>query len=218
MKNFWIAVAAAGAMAGCANVNKQPITSAGISHLKDQPLVQTKRPLPDFAAMTAGKAAFALVGAALMISEGNALVAKNQIADPAGEIAANLAKELEAAHGARVVPEKIAVASGGVSDVSAATGSVARFVVDVETINWSFAYFPADWAHYRVIYTARARLIDTANKTIVAEGFCSRVPASNAGAPTLDELTGNGAELLKKELSVAAAECVKTLKSEMLAL
>lgn len=91
-------------------------------------------------------------------------------------------------------------------------------MVDVQTINWSLGYFPTDWNHYRVIYTAKARLIDSGSKAVLAEGSCVRIPQDNTGAPTYDELLANEASLLKKELSAAADECVKSLRKEMLAL
>lgn len=218
MRKLLLIVAAVATVSGCATVNKQPLATASAKILRGQTVAQTKRPLPDFAAMTAGKAAFAVVGAALMISEGNSLIANNKVSDPADTIAAGLAKALEANHGAKLADVKIAVNTAEVGDVADAAHTAARFVVDVQTINWSFGYFPTDWAHYRVIYTARARLIDTASKSTVAEGFCKRIPESNANAPTYDELTGNGAALLKRELLIAAEDCVKTLESEMLAL
>jgi hypothetical protein len=218
MRKLLLVVAAAAAVSGCATVNRQPIAVAAAKELSGQTVAQTRRPPPDFAAMTAGKAAFALVGAALMISEGNALIASNNVSDPADTIAANLVKALEAAHGARPTEQRIAVSATEVGDIAEAARTAARFVVDVQTINWSFGYFPTDWAHYRVIYAAKARVIDAASKSTVAEGFCKRIPESNANAPTYDELTGNEAARLKKELLIAAEECVKTLKSEMLAL
>lgn len=218
MKKVLLAVVAAGTISGCASINKQPIAPTTTTELRGQTVVQTKRPLPDFAAVTAGKAAFALVGAALMISEGNSLIANNKVADPADAIASSLVTALEIAHGAKSTEQRIATSATDVTEVSSAAGSAARFVVDVQTINWSFAYFPSDWTHYRVIYSAKARLINTSTKTTVAEGFCKRVPESNTNAPTYDELTTNKAALLKKELSLAAEECVKTLKAEMLTL
>jgi len=218
MKKVLLVVAAAGIFSGCASVNKQPIAPNATTELKGQTIAQTKRPPPDFAAMTPGKAAFALIGAALMISEGNSLIAQNKVADPADAIASSLVTALQSAYGAKSTEQQIAVNASNVTEISAAAGGAARFVVDVQTINWSFGYFPTDWTHYRVIYTAKARLINTSTKATVAEGFCKRIPESNVGAPTYDELTSNEAALLKKQLSLAVDECVKTLKAEMLTL
>ena len=48
--------------------------------------------------------------------------------------------------------------------------------------------------------------------------MCSRVPSGNEGAPTFNQLIANQAAVLKKELALAASECIATLKKEMLAL
>lgn len=218
MKRILIAAATASALAGCVSITKQPMSAAAAKELKGQSVAQTTHPVPDFAAMTAGKAAFAMIGAAMMISEGNSLIAANKVADPADAIAAKLMQELERSHGVKVTDKKIAVNGTEVAAIADAAGPAARYVVDVQTVNWSFGYFPTDWTHYRVIYTAKARLIDTANKATVAEAFCKRIPESNANAPTYDELTANEAAVLKKELALASDECVNSLKADMLTL
>lgn len=216
MKKVLLVVVAAGAISGCASINKLPIAPTTTAEIKGQAIAQTKRPLPDFSAMTAGKAAFALIGAALMISEGNSIIANNKISDPADAIASSLVTVLEDAHGAKSTEQRVMVDSDDVIQITTAANGAAPFVVDVQTINWSLAYFPTDWTHYRVIYSAKARLINTSTRATVAEGFCQRVPESNIGAPTYDELTANEAALLKQELSQAATECLRTLKAEML--
>lgn len=218
MRNFLVLSLITVAASGCTTINRQPVNSKAVSDLKNQTIVQTARKVPDFAAMTAGKAAFALLGAIAMISEGNSIVANNKVADPADSIATGLAAALSNAYGVRVVTPPVVVSSDDVGQVAQASIGAARFVIDVQTINWSFGYFPTDWTHYRVIYTAKARLIDSQSKSVVAEGFCKRIPETNANAPTYDELLANQAALLKSELSLATEACVKSLKSEMLSL
>lgn len=75
-------------------MNEQPINEKSLSGLKSQSIVQTARKAPDFAAMTAGKAAFAVLGALAMIGEGNRIVADNKVIDPAESVAAGLAAAL----------------------------------------------------------------------------------------------------------------------------
>ena len=117
--------------------------------------------------MTAGKAMFALVGAAAMIAAGNEIVEENNIEDPASYIQSELAKELSKSYGFKIneTDEKSVKTSKG-SEIAKAFPE-SDLVLDVETINWSFAYFPTDWDNYRVIYSAKLRLIDTKSKSIV---------------------------------------------------
>lgn len=205
-------------MCGCVSMNTKPIDASIASTMKGQTVAKATHKKPDFAARTAGKAAFAIVGAFAMISAGNEIVAKNNIDDPADSIASSLAQTLEANYSAHVVPTSVAVSSDDAEIIAATAKGAANLILDVKTVNWSFGFFPADWNHYRVIYTAKARLIDSQKKNVIAEGFCKHVPETNVNAPTYDELLANGAERLKKELSLAAEECVKNLKSNMLRL
>jgi hypothetical protein len=206
------------ASSGCATINKQSVNPKAVSDFKNQTIVQTARKVPDFAAMTADNVRWEKAVVFAMISEGNSIVASNKVADPADSIAAGLAAALSNAHGIRVISPPVSVSSDDVDQVAEVSIGTARFVLDVQTINWGFGTFTSDWTHYRVIYTAKARLIDSQSKSVVAEGFCKRIPESKKNAPTYDELLENGAALLKSELSLAAEECVKSLKSEMLSL
>ncbi len=153
-----------------------------------------------------------------MVSAGNQIITDHSVDDPANAIAASLGTALTSAHGATKVSSPIQVASDEIADIAGAAKDGSKFIIDVQTINWSLVYFPTDWTHYRVIYSAKARLIDVDNKAVVAEGFCSRMPESNAGAPTYDELLADQARRLKKELSTAADECIQALKQDMLVL
>lgn len=205
------------AVSGCASVSKQPISAQDRTSIQGKSLAVTARAKPDFAAMTAGKATFALIGAIAAISEGNSLVASNNVADPANVIASSLAKSLEAAHAVRTASAAITVTADDAAQIASSLRSTADYALDVQTLNWSINYFPTDWTHYRVFYTAKARLINTQTGAVVASGFCKRIPDTNVGAPTWDELMANQAARLKSELDIAAKECIDTLKTEMLA-
>jgi len=218
MRNTALMLAVATAMTACVSVNKQAMNAKATTELKGQSITYTNRKKPDFAAMTAGKATFALIGAVVAISDGNQLVASQNIADPADAIAVGLIKVLENAHGVHVVTPPPTVSANEAPEIAANVHGAARFVVDAQTINWGFNYFPTDWSHYRVLYNAKVRLIDTETKSVVAEGFCKYVPASAANAPTYEELMANEVAWLKNELNAAVGECVNTLKAEMLAL
>lgn len=206
------------ALAGCASVNKQPLSAQSIDSLRGQTVVQVTRNAPDFAAMTAGKAAFALLGAIAMISEGNKIIETYKVEDPAVSIGQELSAKLANKLGAPVSSSKVEVSQDDAAQVGAAARSAAKIALDVQTINWSFGYFPTNWARYRVFYTARARLIQTDTGKVIAEGFCKRIPETDVGAPSYDELLASDAKLLKSELSIAAQDCVRTLGTEMLSL
>ncbi|MEK8032621.1 hypothetical protein AACH06_17510 [Ideonella sp. DXS29W] len=218
MKKLVVSGLVVGMLAGCASYEKRPMTQESAKALRGQSVAVTARKAPDFTAMTPAKAAFGLLGAAAMISEGNGIIASNQVADPASTIAAQLTAAIGANYGTTSSSNAVATDKDDAPSIAASATSADRFVIDVQTINWSFVYFPSSWGRYRVIYTAKARLIDAQSKSVIAEGFCKRIPEDATNAPSYDELLNNQAARLKSELSLAAEECVKTLKAEMLAL
>lgn len=218
MKKIISGIAIAALMTGCANIQKIPLNADASAALNNQAIVSVTRAKPDFAAITPGKAAFAMLGAVAMISAGNDLVKLNDVDDPANAISLGLLQELQSARAARPIAPAVLVDGDEPEKLIAASKGSAKYVLDVQTINWSLAYFPTDWTHYRVMYVARARLIDAESRKVVAEGKCARVPDSNENAPSYDELVADKAQRLKKELQIAADGCVKSLKTEMLAL
>lgn len=190
------------------------MTKESSAKLQGKSVALTQYSKPDFAAFTAGKAAFALVGAAAMIAEGNEIVRENEIQDPAIAIGDQLAKKLvESRHVTISRPSSVA-SSDKIEDlVSTYAGS--ELLLDVRTINWMFNYYPSDWAHYKVTYSARVRLIDAANGQAIAETMCQTVQGDDASPPTKDELLANHAALLKHYLGQGAAACTDVLAKDL---
>ena len=203
-------------LAGCVSTKNVPLRQERLASLNGGTITVTTREKPSFTATTAGKASFGLIGAAAMVSAGNNIVQKNAIEDPAGAIARELAEGFASANGLTVVP-----ASGGIAR-SANPAELSRqytgadLLLDVQTTNWGFAYFPTDWNNYRVIYHAKERLIDTKTRKTLAEGFCSRIPEKSDDAPSHDELLADQAARLKQELDAAADYCVSEFRTKML--
>ncbi len=203
-------------MTACVSTKTIVISEPDSAQLDQSSLTTTKRDKPDFSAVTAGKAVVGgLIGAMAMIAAGNNIVEEHDIADPADYITKQLAEELATHYGVNVQaseagelesesPQKISKQHDGVD-----------YVLDVRTVNWSFAYFPSDWNNYRVIHNARMRLIDTETGDVIAQGFCSRIPEKTSTAPSKDELLAENAARLKQELQIAADECIENLKANV---
>jgi len=203
-------------LSGCVSTKNVQMDRESIKMSKPGSIMTTQREKPDFAAMTAGKAAFALFGAMAMISAGNEIIEENAVDDPADFISKELAKHLSNSLILKMKNgDSKLIDSTDTSDI-ASSYSASDLVLDVQTINWSFVYFPTDWDSYRVIYSAKIRLIDTRNKSLIAEGFCSRVPEENESAPSYDDLLNKQAAGLKKELHEAAIHCISEFKNNVL--
>ena len=198
-------------LTACVSTKNVPLDVAKLESSKPQSLVVTARGKPDFSAMTPGKAAFAMLGAAGAISEGNKIVKENNVEDPANYISTEVTKVLSKRF--KISSVKRAKKPTQATDATKLANDypTGGLIVDVQTINWSFIYFPTDWSHFRVIYSAKMRLVDGKSKKMLAEGFCSRVPEKDESSPTKDQLLANSAARLKKELQISAGDCVKQL-------
>lgn len=179
----------------------------------------SNREKPSFAAMTAGKAAIGgMIGAAAMIAAGNTIVRENEVPDPAVYIGQTLSETLARNLELQPAETQGKVAKTGKPGELAKLYANSGLLIDVQTVNWSFVYFPMDWNNYRVIYSAKLRLIDTRNGKVMGEGFCSRVPEDKANAPTRDQLLADKAAVLKAELQKAAEHCVTQFQTNVLGL
>lgn len=217
-KTTFALAAAAGAMllSGCVSTKNIKADAAALRTGAAATVTVSQREKPSFSAMTAGKAGFGLIGAAAMIAAGNDIIRKNEVDDPANYIAAELAAQMAASLGAQVVPNAGVTTKASNARELAKAYPAADLLLDVQTINWSFVYFPTDWNNYRVVYSAKLRLVDTRSGAMKAEGFCARVPEKTADAPSRDQLLDDNAAGLKRELRIAADHCIGELRDKVL--
>jgi phosphatidylglycerophosphatase A len=200
MRRMMVLVAGLVTFAGCVSTKIVPLEQGRMASLRGKTLTVAKREKPSFGAMTAGKALLGAIGAVAMIAKGNSIVQENNVEDPAGYIAKELAGDLATAHSMTVVQ-----AEGG-----------ADILLDVRTVNWSFVYFPTAPHRYRVIYSAKLKLTDTRSGKVLAEGFCARIPEKSDSAPGYEELLADQAARLKQELTAGADQCIGEFRSKVL--
>lgn len=202
-------------LSGCASTKVVPLQEKDLASLQGGTVTTSTREKPGFGAMTAGKAMFGAIGAVAMIAKGNEIVKENDVEDPAAYIAQELAKGFADANEMTVVSTEGVIASGTKPAELAKAYPDADVLLDVQTVNWSFGYFPTDWNSYRVMYSAKVRVIDTKRRKLLAEGFCSRVPEHADNAPSHDQLLADRAAVLKQELAAAADHCISTFRNEV---
>lgn len=210
-------LAASLALGACTTINNKQLTPESSAQLQGKTVAVTRYSTPDFVAFTAGKAAFAVLGAAAMISEGNSIIQQNNIQDPAIAISNGLQEKLKASKGTVAATTAIASESDDLSALIAKSTD-AQYIVDFKTINWMFNYYPTDWSHYKVTYVGRLRLIDRASKSVVAESACNAVQGDDKNPPTKDQLLENNATLLKSYFAKAASDCIDVLSRDVLKL
>ena len=205
-------------ISGCVSFREKAIDYQSITDIKAQSVAYTLYKKPDFLAMTAGKTTFAIPGYSSMASEGNKIITKNRVADPAEIIANRLIAAMQDAYNVRPVLQPTVVDQNDVLKIAVNAGASTKFIVDVRTVDWGFEHFPSDRNRYRVIYIAKARLINVQDKTVVAEGFCKQIPERKERALTHKELLSNWAARLKGELNNAAEKCTRLMKAQMFGL
>src|SRR6266446_3013235 len=89
------ALLAACILCGCVSTKIVPVDRTVLAGFHGGSVTLGHREKPSFSGGTAGKATFARIGAAAIISAGNAIVRENDMADPAVYIGQSLAADLE---------------------------------------------------------------------------------------------------------------------------
>lgn len=212
IKQLGVAVMALSAV-GCATVNHDALTQEEALALKDKTVGLTYyQQRPDFIAQTAVNVQFGLLGVASAIASGNAMIKNNQVADPAIAIADALSDGLAQAQQMQVVATAQPVSSKVTDEELLRLFAQQDYILDVKTLGWSSIYLPTDWDNYRVMYTARARLIEVKTGKTIADETCSHVPeyADTNQAPTYKSLEdGSG---LKASLAESVTYCVNQIQ------
>ena len=205
-------------LSGCVSVSNKPISSEESTKLLGKSLSPTKYEIPNFLARTAGSAGIGVLGLAMMISDGNNIVKTNNIPDPAISISMELMEMLAGHHNMKIITgNNSVIRKDNLTSVISTYGGV-DYLVDVKTVHWMFEFYPENWIRYRVVYAATLRLIDTNNKSVVAETLCRSTQGDDKNPPSKTKLIDNNAELLKSYLNKAAADCIEVFSKDILKL
>ena len=203
MKTFFILGAFAFLATGCASrAPVQPVKLTSLETLRGQTFALTTRDTPMMSPLTIGK--------------GGAARNTPAIADPSSAIGTELAAALRAGSGMLAANGSIkADGKVGVQEIAAAAKGNAAYVLDVQTVKFLVAYFPANWQRYQVQYSAIGRLINTDSGAVLVTGTCNDVADNKATAPTFEVMMANDGAVLREKLAAEAAACVATLKREL---
>jgi hypothetical protein len=204
-------------LTACSTATNAPMRADAAGTLEGRSVVLSRYAKQDFSALTAGKGAFAAVGAGAAVSTGNELVKQEGIADPAVAVSDALGKRLAQRYRLTPKPAGMEAKSDNVGEL-AQTYAGSDLLLDVKTQAWGFVYYPTDWSHYRIMYNARLRLIDLKTKAVLAEGTCVLAPEKTADSPTYEELLAQNAARLKREFAGAETACIDKFATQTLKL
>jgi hypothetical protein len=177
-----------------------------------------------FTAMTYGKAMLGglggavggAIGGGIALSEGNKIIRDNDVPDPAVAIAAKLSPLLAtrlSASGVDTITDHDPDANSEKVLVGIASGKGA--VLDVQTLWWEFIYFPLDWSHYHILYSARARLLDAASGQVIAQAPCKFDTENDTPRPDYDTMLADKAAKLKAMLAEAETACTASMEKDL---
>lgn len=182
------------------------IVVAYVKHTKPPVLIDT----------TPAKASFALIGAAAMMAAGHDIVVKNDIQDPSGDMARDIATAYAAAHAGRVAETPISddhVWTRPKSGKLVEQAGDARYVVDVDPPGLNLIYFSFDWTHFDLMFSSSVRVIDTSNSQIVAKAGCFINTKKSPGLLGHSELLADNAAALKQLIVRKSQACLVALKT-----
>ncbi|MCF7752279.1 hypothetical protein KQ945_16080 [Bacillus subtilis subsp. subtilis] len=188
-----------------------PLSAQDADALRGKTVALTLHEPPSFMAMTAGKASFALFGAAAMASAGNELVRQNAVPDPAGLVRDQLGGALAQAFGAQLLPLDAAPTKAVKPTELAKLHGDADYVLDVRSGGWNYAYFATQWGRYWVGYSVQVTLVETGSKRVVSNVACAANTINDGDPPTREALHANQARLLKHVTAALGARCVQLL-------
>ena len=205
-------------LAGCVSTRNATLSEEGTRGWRGKSVALSARPRADFVASTGGKAAFALLSAAAMISAGNDIVQKNGIEDPVPILGEGLLRAAQTRYGViAATPARVSIDTSDIGKLAHAAAG-ADLLLDVQSLESQFRYFPTDWNHYAVDSTFKVFLIDVHKGSLIAEGFCRQTTQKDPSPPTKDELLGDGAMRLKAVLTKQREACLEQLKKDVLAI
>jgi hypothetical protein len=203
-------------LSGCASTENIPIDIAHINATKPQTITTTIRVKPDFYAETPGKVVLTALFVNKIVAAGNEIIYENSIADPAGYISNELAEALSAKLNLEKISNNGKITYSPNPNLLSKAYSHSDLLLDIQTLYWGFTYFRADLKEYRVLYTAKLRLVDTRSSITIAEGVCYRRPDQDEHSPSYTEMLSDKAVWIKRELIATADYCISEFKTNVL--
>lgn len=216
MRTLLLMLLAAPIVVGCATVPTQSVSNQSMVAWKGKTVAFTSRPRPSMVMMTAGKAAFGLIGVAAGVSAGNALVKQDNIPDPAPVVAHDLLQIAEQQYG--VVPAGLPAAAVDTRDAAALAKAAngADLLFDVESLGQGINYFPTDWSHYWLMSGLILRIIDVHTGTVVGQAVCRESSQHQANPPSKSQLLADSGQVLKSMIATQSDACRDQFAAQVL--
>ncbi|MCF6340795.1 MAG: hypothetical protein L3J10_08635 [Sulfurimonas sp.] len=192
---------------GCGGTKNIKIVKNDLTKMNGKTIVVTLGQELDFIAKTTDSVILGKMAKEMMIREGNQIIKNNNVKNPVHYIKKNFINALSTKASFNIeLKENIEPSNDYATLINKYSDK--DYILDIRTTKWSLAYFIWDWNVYKVIYSAKLRLINTKNGDIIAKRDCSYIPDNIKTAPTYSKFLENDAQILKNELQLAADKCL----------
>jgi len=163
-------------------------------------------------ALTGGGGLGAIFSLHLFKSAGEKMTHDYSLEDPVVTVQDRFLSSVEADFGFQSIPARAPLSNDSFDELKKTFDE--GMVFDFKTTDWMLFYFPTDWSHYRISYSARSRLIRLEDSEVVWQGVCKFVGKDPKTSPTWAELTAQNGATLKIKLNEAAEACAKELSAQ----
>jgi hypothetical protein len=187
--------------AACASTEHQTLESALRSANPPRTIVLASSPPPRFEVTSVIPHPLnGLMGYAVELAQGERLIERHHIADPAPEVGRDLTVAFSLRHHLEMKPPRKIDSTRTVRKYFNAD-----LVLDVATSSWTLE---PSRGRLRLFYRARLELYDTRTGNTLVSEECEAPVLKQAVAPTSDELEANDGQIIKNELRYAANYCL----------
>ena len=208
-------------LVGCASTETLQLAAATSSQFVGKP-VHVVREKPDpFMPLTASKGAFAVLGVAAAIEEGEKFVQQTSLQDPSHALEDRLAEHVIAKFQLSGKGETLDFVSsdhpGDLASWSRNKG-MSGLILDVETKGWGYRYDGFSFSDYIVSYVANLQLIDTQNGKVMASHTCLKDTKTlqDGKVYNQEELVADNGALLKQLFATLSQSCMEEFKTTAL--
>jgi hypothetical protein len=212
-------------LAGCVSTANVALSKDRLSAAEGGTLTVSSRAMPDFVILKPSTAVISgltggvggAIAGDIAVKKGDEFINANGIPDPAVKMKKELSAYLATTfHLTEKNDRPVVVSTNDEEEMANAAAGKADFLLDVQTVNWSFLYLPFDWSRYRLLYSVKLRLIDIKKKEMIAEGFYFWKTPGEAYNPTYDELIAKHGEAIQKQSDDARVAATKYFESNIL--
>lgn len=149
-------------------------------------------------------------------SEGQKLVKKFKIKDPGETIKLDFIKQLRRKKAANFVSVRAPLGYDASDTENMKKKYKKGVVLKIMPNMWQIWYYPFNWARYQMWFGVTAELVRLDDSKVLWSSSCRADQDNSDTAPTLDEITANNSNVLKKWVSNSSKRCSRQFVNDFM--